>query len=87
MPSMTRNAIVVDLNRCIGCFGCEVACKQENDVPLGQYWSRVTPVGPLELIEGGQYAIAGAYALASVVLCVAGVLAGKMLTRALMPTA
>lgn len=41
----------------------------------------------LELIEGGQYAIAGAYALASVVLCVAGVLAGKMLTRALMPTA
>ncbi|WP_080803238.1 4Fe-4S dicluster domain-containing protein [Arabiibacter massiliensis] len=43
---MTRNAIVVDLNRCIGCYGCEVACKQENDVPLGSYWSRVTPVGP-----------------------------------------
>ena len=40
----------------------------------------------LELIEGGQYAIAGAYALVSVVLCVAGVLAGKMLARALMPT-
>ena len=30
----------------------------------------------LELIEGGQYAIAGAYALVSVVLCVAGVLVG-----------
>ena len=41
----------------------------------------------LELIEGGQYTIAGAYALASVVLCVAGVLAGKMLARALMPAA
>lgn len=39
----------------------------------------------LDLIEGGNYAIAGAYALASVVLCVAGVLAGKMLARALMP--
>ena len=40
----------------------------------------------LELIEGGQYAIAGAYALVSVVLCVAGVLVGKVLARALMPT-
>ncbi len=36
--------------------------------------------------EGGQYAIAGAYALVSVVLCVAGVLVGKVLARALMPT-
>ena len=40
----------------------------------------------LGLIEGGQYAIAGAYALVSVVLCVAGVLVGKVLARALMPT-
>uniref|UniRef100_UPI003F5C0ECB hypothetical protein n=1 Tax=Adlercreutzia equolifaciens TaxID=446660 RepID=UPI003F5C0ECB len=40
----------------------------------------------VELIEGGQYAIAGAYALVSVVLCVAGVLVGKVLARALMPT-
>ena len=40
----------------------------------------------LELIEERpRYAIAGAYALASVVLCVAGVPAGKMLARALMP--
>lgn len=47
MPSMTRNAIVVNLNRCIGCFGCEVACKQENDVPLGEYWNKVEIIGPL----------------------------------------
>lgn len=46
MPFMTRNAIVMDLNRCIGCSSCEIACKQENDVPLGQYWSKVSPVGP-----------------------------------------
>lgn len=42
-----RNALVVDLNRCIGCFSCEVACKQQNDVPLGEYWNRVEIVGPL----------------------------------------
>lgn len=41
----------------------------------------------LELIEGGQWAVAGAYALASVVLCVAGVLAGKLLARTLVPAA
>ncbi len=28
---------VVDTRRCFGCHGCEVACKAENDVPLGQY--------------------------------------------------
>ncbi|MFK7741511.1 MAG: 4Fe-4S dicluster domain-containing protein [Planctomycetota bacterium] len=28
---------VVDVRRCFGCHGCEVACKSENDVPLGNY--------------------------------------------------
>lgn len=28
---------VVDARRCFGCHGCEVACKAENDVPLGSY--------------------------------------------------
>jgi tetrathionate reductase subunit B len=28
---------VVDTRRCFGCHGCEVACKAENDVPLGRY--------------------------------------------------
>lgn len=27
----------VDTRRCIGCHGCEVSCKSENDVPLGNY--------------------------------------------------
>ena len=28
---------VVDTRRCFGCHGCEVACKAENDVPLGKF--------------------------------------------------
>ena len=27
----------VDTRRCFGCHGCEVSCKSENDVPLGNY--------------------------------------------------
>lgn len=41
----------------------------------------------LELMESGQWLAAGGYALASVTLCVAGVLAGKMLARTLVPAA
>jgi len=37
---------VVELNRCIGCHGCQVACKQENGVPLGADRTRVRDVGP-----------------------------------------
>lgn len=39
-------ALVVDLNRCTGCDGCQVACKMENGIGLGTYWNRVIAVGP-----------------------------------------
>ena len=32
-----RYGWVVDVRRCFGCHGCEVACKAENDIPLGHY--------------------------------------------------
>ena len=43
--------IFKDLDACIGCYSCEVACKQENDVPIGTKWIRVVPVGP-EKVNG-----------------------------------
>lgn len=33
----TRYGFLVDLTKCIGCRTCQVACKVENDVPLGVY--------------------------------------------------
>ena len=43
---MSRNCLVVNLDRCSGCDGCVVACKMENKINLGEYWNRVVTVGP-----------------------------------------
>ena len=55
---MARNCSVVNLDRCTGCFGCEVACKMENGVALGERWSKVFTVGPV-----GEYPDMTRYAL------------------------
>ena len=43
---MTQYAIVTDLNRCVGCLACMVACKAVNNVPIGSYWNKVLRIGP-----------------------------------------
>jgi tetrathionate reductase subunit B len=47
-----RYGWVVDVRRCFGCHGCEVACKAENDVPLGHYM-RQTIYHDVEKPAGG----------------------------------
>lgn len=34
-------AMLVDTLSCVGCHACEVACKQENDLPAGPNWISV----------------------------------------------
>ena len=53
---MTQYAIVTDLNRCVGCLGCMVACKAVNSVPIGNYWNKVLRIGPNASIQGSQVA-------------------------------
>ena len=38
---MKRAGMVVDLERCVGCHACSVACKTEHSVPLGGFRTRV----------------------------------------------
>ena len=36
-----KYVFVVDLRKCVGCYSCQVACKQENDVPIGKFRATV----------------------------------------------
>ncbi len=52
-----RLAMLFDLRKCIGCNACVVACKSENDVPLGVFRSWVKKV------EKGNYPHANVFSL------------------------
>lgn len=44
-----RYGMVINLNRCIGCHTCSVACKACNNLPKGMWWNRVLTVGGEEI--------------------------------------
>ncbi|SVD53875.1 uncharacterized protein METZ01_LOCUS406729, partial [marine metagenome] len=36
--------MVIDLNRCVGCQSCTIACKSANDLPSKVQWRSVLDV-------------------------------------------
>lgn len=44
--NMKQNIILIDIDRCIGCNGCIVACKTQNNVPLGKPRNELYTMGP-----------------------------------------
>ncbi len=44
---------VIDHSRCIGCHACTVACKSENDVPVGSFrtWVKYTETGAFPAVK------------------------------------
>lgn len=45
---MSRLALMIDLERCIGCKSCEAACKAEHGLGPGEYRNRVVWLGDTE---------------------------------------
>lgn len=52
-----RLGFFINLQRCIGCHTCAVACKETNGLPPGPRWRRV------RILEGGAYPRPFAYAV------------------------
>jgi len=44
MKEKKQLGFVIDLNKCVGCQACEIACKQENGVAAGIRWRQVRTV-------------------------------------------
>ena len=40
---------------CTGCHSCEVSCKNEHDLPIGQFGIKMLVLGPWEKMEKGQW--------------------------------
>ncbi len=43
---MAQYAMLINLDKCVGCHSCAVVCKQENNVGLGVFWNKVLTIGP-----------------------------------------
>jgi len=43
--------LYADIDRCVGCHACEVACRQEHDVPLDENRIRVLETKPQKVNE------------------------------------
>ena len=41
-----HHVMVIDTNRCVGCWTCAVACKEINNEPLGYWWNRILTTAP-----------------------------------------
>ena len=48
---MTKLAIAIKLNRCVGCHTCSLSCKMSNNVPDGMLWNRVITEGA-DIMDG-----------------------------------
>jgi Fe-S-cluster-containing dehydrogenase component len=50
--SKERYGLLIDYDFCSGCHTCEVACKQEHDLPEGQWGIKILQDGPRPLADG-----------------------------------
>ena len=44
--------LMIDYEYCTGCHSCEVACKKEHDLAVGQWGIKLLPYGPTKKPDG-----------------------------------
>jgi Fe-S-cluster-containing dehydrogenase component len=44
-PAESEYVMIIDLNKCVGCRACELACHQRNNLPEGKSYVRILPKG------------------------------------------
>lgn len=49
MKGMPSKILLIDVDRCVGCFACEIACKQENDLSISSSWCGPISIGPRKI--------------------------------------
>jgi Fe-S-cluster-containing dehydrogenase component len=49
---MTQYGLAIDNEYCTGCHSCEVACKNEKGLPIGQWGIKVLELGPWKRQDG-----------------------------------
>lgn len=52
---MKQYGLLIDNEYCTGCHSCEVACKNEHNLPLGQWGIKVLELGPWQLMDGKRW--------------------------------
>lgn len=48
---MTRYGLLIDYEYCTGCHSCEMACKQEHELPIGKWGIKLAQIGPWEIAK------------------------------------
>jgi len=50
-----RSGFLLDLNRCVGCGACVLACRIENALPEGVIWRRILTLNQRRVVGGPTY--------------------------------
>lgn len=48
---MTTKYLLIDIDQCVRCYACEIACKQENELNVGPRWVQVMTIEPRKVSE------------------------------------
>ena len=51
---MSKHGLLIDYEFCFGCHTCELACKQEHNLPIGKWGIKIAESGPMQ-IDGDRW--------------------------------